>query len=488
MSDWENAGGKGGRRKGALYVFAVLFLVLCLVPFVGMIWTDDAPATDEDSRSAFPALQEEDGSYNLYFLSNLGDYFEDHFAYRNLAIDANARLRAGIFKTSPTEQVIVGRDGWLFYGNTLSDFRASAPLSEREIHNITFNLSLMQGYTNAMGAEFVVTIAPNKNSLYPAYMPYYLPGAQNNNMALLGASLAAEEVNYLNLFELFGTQSEELYFQTDTHWTTEGALLVTDALLAASRKSKVTVAPEAEEATMTGDLERMLYPITAGTEQSTAYTTGNWQFTGASTSVEDDIATTSSTGGDGSLLMFRDSFANTLIPYLAPEFSRAEFSKMIPYNFTQIADLKPSVVIVERAERHINLFAESPPFLYAPTTGLVTKGELDTESFIDWRIDGDFRVLEGSVDENHIDTLDIIYVSLESRQTEQVIYVPFQVNILANPGETQGTPIQPINSQYGFRLFLDERTLTDVEYTVKVIVEPSNGNAAYIVKTATLKK
>jgi len=475
------------KNKG-LYLFAVLFLVLCLVPFVGMLWTDDAPASDEDSRSAFPAMQEEDGSFNLYFLSNLGDYFEDHFAYRSLAIDTNARLRAGIFKTSPTEQVIVGRSGWLFYGNTLSDFRASSPLSSREIHNITFNLSLMQGYTNAMGAEFVVIIAPNKNSLYPAYMPYYLPGAQNESMALLGASLKSEGVNYVDLFELFGAQSDELYHQTDTHWTTEGALLVANALLVASGKDAATAANEPEEAAITGDLERMLYPVTAATEPSLAISTGNWQFTGASTSVEDDIATTSSSGGEGSLLMFRDSFADTLIPYLAPEFSRSEFSKMIPYSFTQIANLGPSVVIVERAERHLGLLAESPPFMYAPTADMRITGEQDTASWADWFQDGDFRVIEGFVDEDFIDAQDIIYVSLETRQTPPVIFVPFQVNILVNTDESTGEVGQSISSQYGFRLFLDERSLADVEYTVKVIVAPANGNAAHVVKTATLKK
>jgi len=467
-------------------MFAVLSLVLCLVPFVGMLSVDDSALSDDDSRSVLPVLQDEDGLFNLTYLSNLGDYFEDHFAYRSLAIDLNARLRAGVFKTSPTDQVIVGRDGWLFYGNTLSDFRATAPLSEREILNITHNLSLMQGYTNAMGAEFVVVIAPNKNTLYGSYMPYYYPGAYNHSMSLLMASLDAEGVNYVDLFELFGAEDKVLYYRTDTHWNTEGAFLVTNAVLDACNRGAAAGHYDSAVEVITGDLERMLYPITAGTEEAPEYSAGTWQFSAASVSVEDDIVTTSSLSGEGTLLMFRDSFANTLIPFLATEFARAEFSKMVPYNLTRIADLKPDVVIIERAERHIDLLGSNPPFMYAPTAELRVAGSFDTGSGVSWHQDGDFRVLEGFVDEEYIEALDTIFVSLESRYGEQIIYVPFQISIVDLPLDINGLGIAPISSQYGFRLFLDERSLPDVEYTIKVIVAPANGDAAYVVRTATL--
>ena len=527
-------------RKG-LYLFAVLFLVLCLLPFVGMLWMDDAPTSDQDSRATLPALQVGDGTFNLNFLQGMGDYFEDHFAFRSLAIDTNARLRAGLFKTSPTDQVIVGREGWLFYGSTLSDFQATEPLSSREIQNITHNLSLMQGYTNAMGADFVVAIAPNKNTLYPDYMPYYYLRGNHESMELLEASLAAESINYVDLFGLFGTRDELLYMRTDTHWTTEGALLVTNALLTACDKDAVTTASEPVETLVEGDLERMLYPVTAGTEESLAISTGNWQFSGGSESVEDDITTTTSSGGEGSLLMFRDSFANTLIPYLATEFSRAEFSKMIPYNLTRLADLKPDVLIIERAERHLSLLGENPPFMYAPTTtfehiapyepyGWTDRSETErwpswenTDNYLDWFVDGDFRVIEGYLDEAFFEVIeesdggqsisysqDIIFVSLEGRQGDPVIYVPFLISIAKVPtnpdSDTLTTPLSatpassaspsPLdsstqstqNSQYGFRIFLDERTLTEKEYTIKIMVAPSGSNAASVVKTGTLKK
>ncbi len=64
--------------------------------------------------------------------------------------------------------------------------------------------------------------------------------------------------------------------------------------------------------------------------------------------------------------MFRDSFGNSLVPYLACEFESATFSKMLPMNLLQIDEEEPDVVLVERAQRHIDYFAEEAPLMYSP--------------------------------------------------------------------------------------------------------------------------
>lgn len=482
------------KHKG-LYLFAVLFISLCLLPLVGMLWMPDTPSSDDDSRSPLPRWQAEDGSFSLAFFQDLGNYFEDHFAFRNIAIDLDAHLRAGMLQTSPTSQVIVGRDGWLFYGGTLDDYRGTKPLSAREIVNISHNLSLMQGYTNAMGAEFVLAIAPNKNSLYPTYMPYYYLRGDNPSMQLLADSLDSAGVNYVDLFALFDSVDDELYYRTDTHWTSAGALLVTNALLDAG--GIVPALPgEPLPGSINGDIERMLYPVSAGVEESPLLSTGSWSYSGAwdysgssnslaavslaAASVEDDVLTTTSDAGTGSLLMYRDSFANTLIPLLAPQFAEAEFTKMIPYNLTLIAQLKPDVVIIERAERHIGLFMESPPYMYAPSTAVQVGTTLAGESYVDWHLDGDFLVIEGYVDDACIDTNDQIYVSLAGTDAAAVSFVPFFINYEA-PSSSGST------SSYGFRLFLDAGSLTNSTYTIRILVAPASAGIADIVAVATLQ-
>ena len=46
----------------------------------------------------------------------------------------------------------------------------------------------------------------------------------------LAEALEAEGVEYLDLFELFRSRSETLYFEHDSHWTSRGAALAADAI------------------------------------------------------------------------------------------------------------------------------------------------------------------------------------------------------------------------------------------------------------------
>ncbi len=478
------------RSSKGLLAFVAAFMVLCLLPFAGMLWTNDGQAQDGGTLSTLPELRNADGSINLYYFQGLGDYFEDHYAYRNNAIDINAHIRADLFKTSPTDQVIVGENGWLFYGGTLSDYLATDPLSEREVRNIAHNLSLMQGYAEAMGAEFLFTIAPNKNSLYPEHMPYYYLDGTNESMDRLRVALEEKNINYTDLFELFEsakTTEGELYCKTDSHWTTEGALQAANLLLESSGNDAAGVI-SSEDSEVMGDIEKMLYPVTAQPEASLLIQTGEWEYAGEAESVEDTLIDTVSDAEEGSLLMYRDSFANTLIPHLAPEFSDALFSKLVPYNLTEIAELKPTVVIVERAQRHVNLFSEEAPFMYAPTSDLKTGDDLETESWASWYADGGFRVIEGAVDEAFIGVDDDIYIRVEGPKGEAKTYVPFHISIESASGDVQDSNESLSVSEYGFRLYLNESSLTEGDYTISVMVLKPHEDEAYVVRTASLKK
>ena len=39
---------------------------------------------------------------------------------------------------------------------------------------------------------------------------------------------------------------------------------------------------------------------------------------------------------DGSMLMYRDSFGESLLPFVADEIGQGYFSRLVPYNLTQI--------------------------------------------------------------------------------------------------------------------------------------------------------
>lgn len=130
--------------------------------------------------------------------------------------------------------MILGKEGWLFYGETLDDYEGTNSFTCREAWAAAHTLSLMEEYCDSQGTDFLFTIAPNKSSLYGDYMPDRFPASDSlSNAELLARALEEQGVPYLDLFQVLGEQEEVLYRRLDSHWTQRGAGLAGDVLLAA---------------------------------------------------------------------------------------------------------------------------------------------------------------------------------------------------------------------------------------------------------------
>ena len=148
---------------GAVYL-TVCFL-MCLIPSVGMTIARTDHTTENRQMAKLPKLKK-DGKMNITYLQELGAWFEDHFAFRNVLVTADSNIQVKVFSVSNMDSVITGKNGWMYYTDTLYDFLGENTMSDRELFNVTNNLSLMQRYVQERGAKFLFTVAPNKNSLY----------------------------------------------------------------------------------------------------------------------------------------------------------------------------------------------------------------------------------------------------------------------------------------------------------------------------------
>lgn len=380
-------------------VFPVLVFVVLLLPLVGMIWAPTNESVENRELASWPQIYDEEAGFNGAFLSQAGDYFDDHFAYRVPMIDAGAHLYAGLFGVSTADSVVVGTNGWLYYAGTLNDYQDRDPLRPAEARNMAHNMRMLQDYCEERGAAFAVTVAPDKNGLYGQNMPFYYPGVPSDDMALMAQAMDAAGVNYVDVAASLAAFDERLYFLRDSHWTEKGALVAHEALANGAGFATLGLAPGELRETdgYTGDLSRMLYPLTPDPEPNwyaegvndgsgatgTARSGSQWEFV-EGTSVEDSSIETRPTVVDaagvasenGALVMYRDSFGNSLIPYLACEFESATFSKRLPYNALLVDDVEPQTVIIERAQRHMDLFAQQAPLMVCPMTEVPEGAEL----------------------------------------------------------------------------------------------------------------
>ncbi len=279
-------------------------------------------------------------------------------------------LTATLFHQSGESDVILGKDGWLFYAETLDDYEGVNLMTEREVWAAARSLYLIQEYCQSQGAQFLFTIAPNKNSLYGEYMPDRYPASEEDgNAERLAEALTQTGVAYADLFSVFEEQEDILYRAQDSHWNQRGAALAGDTLLSALEVDFQPFFPEdyVEVAEEVGDLYEMVYPTGDTLDADQRYLREfSFTYVNPIRSTEDNLIRTSREGTSGSLLMFRDSFGNTLHTFMAEGFGSARFSRITPYDLTMIQSESADTVVIELVERNLDWLNTLPAIFPAP--------------------------------------------------------------------------------------------------------------------------
>ena len=106
-----------------LYIFAALLLLL--TPSLGMALFGASGEAANEHLSPPPSLRTREGGFNPQVLNESADYLADHFALRQEMVTLWGALNATL-GSSAQEQVILGREGWLYYAPTLADYTRSA--------------------------------------------------------------------------------------------------------------------------------------------------------------------------------------------------------------------------------------------------------------------------------------------------------------------------------------------------------------------------
>lgn len=398
--------------KKTLYIlFIALFFLACLVPSVGMVVDGPSEAAANEPPAVAPKLKNYDGTWNSEYLADFRDYLGNGFFLRLECITGWDTLCARVFKTSANDDVILGPDGWLFYGTAVNDITGANQMSDRAIWATARSLWLMQEYAESQGADFVFTVPCGKYTLYPSHVPGYVTVAPGSNRERLQPLLEEMGVNYADLYAAFSAVEEELYWQWDSHWNAKGAALAADTILAAAGvESDYFAGPFDTEVNHSGDLYNMLFPKGKALEADYLWSPGfTFDYTSNFNTYDDITITTENQAGTGSLLMFRDSSGRNLYPYMAQSFDRAYFSRLNNYRLDLIAGQEAELVVAELAERTLDYILKYPAVYPAPEREeAVLAGAVAVESDITADTSGstmaDFQKLTGTLPETAVDS------------------------------------------------------------------------------------
>lgn len=468
-------------RKVLNVVFITIFFGLCAVPLAGMLLGYKNINTEKRVLATAPDVFTEDG-FNIDFPKEFDNFFSDNFAFRPNFITAYASMNAAIFGESTSDQVIIGKDGWLFFEPEVNDYMKVYTLSDNAVRRLVDTLKIEREYVESKGAAFIFTVAPNKSSIYGQYMPQRLSVlGSKNNAEKLYQQLDAQGFDYVDLHSLLRGNDMQLYHKFDTHWNNAGALIGYNALLGRVKELKPEFSFDSHEElvpslekTWQSDLSGMLYPAAGILDDQYVYDIEKKYTTEKPLkSLEDLTIKTKSEQGALDLLMFRDSFANALIPMMSNEFASITYSRAVPYDYSLLTD-DTDVVILEIVERNIPELLDRAPLMPAPKAELSSDLKpADMDIKIETQDMGDYIKLAGIAmppGYNSGNDYDI-YIRLTGGG-ETYTFKPFPIL------EKEQFKEFAANANAAFSMIVDKNNLPPGEYNVEVIV--SDGKEYYI--------
>ena len=260
-----------------------------------------------------------------------------------------------------------GRDGFLFHRDhdALDQLTASLVLRRRQIDVWISALRGRQAWCDAHGSALRFLIIPEKHVVYEDKLPRLVRvSPQRAAMQLLGAldsDLSARTLYPMDALRA-ASRVKPTFFKTDTHWNSYGAFVAYQALVASLR------AEVALETVQEGDLVWKERPYvgdlgvrftrergeTMATPEPTAtyrLTFQNHNFSRGAVHVYENERRDLPT-----CVLFRDSFANFLIPYLMRGFSRLVAVSSLSCHYDLLDQEKPDVVLFVVIERFLATF------------------------------------------------------------------------------------------------------------------------------------
>ncbi|MCR5214439.1 MAG: hypothetical protein K6E10_08465 [Eubacterium sp.] len=415
-------------------IYIALFVMICFSLFLLMPLSHSDMSVEKREAASLPKLRTEEGKLNMDFFDQLTDYFSDNFAFRQELATGDAVIKSKLFRTSNNEKAIVGKNEWLYFNGSLDDYFGRNILNDREIYAAAKTISLMQEFSESRGCSFVFTVAPNKNTLYPDNMPDNYIGAQGDtNIELLRNKLSnmtcanGNPINYVDLQATFLAQDKVLYHKWDSHWNNEGAVLAMNTIFNSIGKEHYDYKDEpfSIEANHSGDVWQLIYPSWNRMDENVIYERQHtYTYVNPVESVEDMFIITACQGKEGNVLMFRDSFGNALLPYVADEYANGMFLKGMPLNVKQIEASGTNALIFEIVERNIPNIIAYLPVMDAPVRNLedISVNSLESETSVEYEDKVSQYVIYGSIDPDYMETDTDIYVKITTGSGDVTYY------------------------------------------------------------------
>ena len=318
------------------FLIGAMLLYYVVAPDKDMSEGENRPL---QKRPSFSLSTFTDGS----FMDSMEKWLSDQFPLRDKAVAFKTLLDRSLGKKEQNG-VYFGKDGFLFEKG-----------SEYDEERISKTASVMKKFMKRYGIEnSAVIISPNSSEILSDYLPGYVnEESQKETLSDIRGKLKKGGATWIDCHKILSSQENktELFFRTDHHWTVRAAYKVFESLKEKWELSEKgvkfkfhtvtddfqgTLASSSGAEGITDKIEicmpekkDMSYVVvweSQGLRKATLFdraklnTKNKYEvFLGGNF---DKIEITTNNDNMKSLLIFKDSYANSMIPMLTPYFSK----------------------------------------------------------------------------------------------------------------------------------------------------------------------
>lgn len=221
------------KLKKMKVIFILCFIIMISMPAICVNKIQGKVSeTEKRTLAQFPKIiNGGDGKFNHNFPQEFNSWINDNIGFREFFGKINAKINFDLMKSSPSNSVHIGKNGWLFYTNDNNIDIASGeyPIDEKILLDIKNEQEAIQKALAEKGIEYVLVLTPSKVSIYPEE----IDGA-NFKVRETPVDIVERYLKENTTIKVINTKDSllkakengiQVYNKTDTHWNEEGAYI-----------------------------------------------------------------------------------------------------------------------------------------------------------------------------------------------------------------------------------------------------------------------
>lgn len=351
--------------KNKFGVILILFLCFLIMPnIIYRIFYKNFNHTNYENRTL--------ASKPILVLTNINEYpkkyeeyFNDYLPFRNELVKLKNLNDIFVFKNVFNRIVFLGKEKWLFHkwNNTYS-------FNEEELETAKNNLVHFRDELKKKNIDFILLICPDKQLVYPEYVPNYIKGKLPNN----GTEIFVEYIKNNTDIKVVYPKEEllkykdkyQLYYKYDAHWNTLGAYIEYTQLMKSfgiyidnidnvdikdfdGNQSYNLGVYQYNDMAYLLSLNSLKYYNDDKTYIISNYITKNYE-TNYYISSENFSFNSKSYKSKDNIMIIRDSYIMGMLDYIATGFKQSEFIHIDSFKNKNITEYKPDIVVFQLVE------------------------------------------------------------------------------------------------------------------------------------------